>query len=227
MQYVALGLRCAISLVFLVAVLGKLRSKNAFGRFAGSVPDVLPGLPSRVTVAVGAAVVAAEASVVVLLVAEGTAPAGLVLAGAVLLTFCAAIGRVIRTGARTPCRCFGATASPLGGRHLIRNLLLVLAAAAGVAAHREAPPDSLHPAGAVIALVAGAAAALAVVLLDDLADLFAGRPAGQTQGSRPPRTPSALIQGPPHAVPGRRRDPPRLPDRCQPAAGARRHAPPA
>ncbi|MEO3886861.1 MauE/DoxX family redox-associated membrane protein [Nonomuraea sp. B5E05] len=185
MQYVALGMRCAIGLVFLVAVLGKVRSKDAFGRFAGSVPDLLPRLPPRATVAVGAAVVAAEASVVVLLVAEGTAPAGLVLAGAVLLAFCAAIGRVIRTGARTPCRCFGATASPLGGRHLIRNVLLVLAAAAGVAAHQEAQPAGLHPAGVVIALVAGAAAALAVVLLDDLVDLFAGRPAVHTRGSRP------------------------------------------
>ncbi|MGH3241152.1 MAG: MauE/DoxX family redox-associated membrane protein [Spirillospora sp.] len=74
MQYVALGARCALGLVFLVVVLGKVRSRNAFAEFRSSVPGLAPGLP-RTPISV--VVVTAELVTVVLLAIESTAPAGL------------------------------------------------------------------------------------------------------------------------------------------------------
>jgi uncharacterized membrane protein YphA (DoxX/SURF4 family) len=94
-QYAALTARCALGLVFLVAVAGKVRSRDAFREFRRSVPGLAPGLPATATsVAVGAA----EAAAVVLLAVPRTAPAGFALAGAVLLAFTAGIHRALRGG---------------------------------------------------------------------------------------------------------------------------------
>ncbi|MEU7988158.1 MauE/DoxX family redox-associated membrane protein [Streptosporangium canum] len=59
---------------------------------------------------------------------QDVAPVGSVPAGAVLPAFSAGIARVARSGARTPCRCSGATATPVSGRHLIRNAGLLAGA---------------------------------------------------------------------------------------------------
>ncbi|MCQ0006317.1 MauE/DoxX family redox-associated membrane protein [Actinomadura madurae] len=79
MQYVTLTARCALGLVFLVAVLGKIRDRDAFREFRRSVPGLAPGLPPTAT---SVAVVAAESAAVVLLAVPRTAPAGLALARA-------------------------------------------------------------------------------------------------------------------------------------------------
>ncbi|MFI9430571.1 MULTISPECIES: MauE/DoxX family redox-associated membrane protein [Streptosporangium] len=175
MQYVALACRCALGVVFLMAVFGKVRGREAFLAFRASVPDMVPLATGRAT-PLSVAVILAEACVVVLLTVQWTVPAGFVLAGAVLLAFYAGIARVVRSGSRTPCRCFGATATPLSGRHLIRNAGLLAVTATGGVAHLLTAPGDAHPAGVAIAMAGAGVLALTVVFFDDLADLFAGPP---------------------------------------------------
>jgi hypothetical protein len=163
MQHVAWACRCALAAVFLVAVLGKVRGRDAFRAFRASVLDMV-ALPAGGATLLSAAVVLSEASIIVLLAVQRTAPAGFMLAGAVLLAFCAGIARAVRSGARTPCRCFGATATPSSGRHLVRNAVLLTVT------------GEAHPAGVAIALACAGVLVVAIVFFDDLADLFAGPP---------------------------------------------------
>jgi hypothetical protein len=175
MQYVAWACRCALAAVFLVAVLGKVRGRDAFRAFRASVLDMV-ALPAGGATLLSAAVVLSEASIIVLLAVQRTAPAGFMLAGAVLLAFCAGIARAVRSGARTPCRCFGATATPSNGRHLVRNAVLLTVTAAGGTAQLLTAPGEAHPAGVAIALACAGVLVVAIVFFDDLADLFAGPP---------------------------------------------------
>ncbi|MEV4546891.1 MauE/DoxX family redox-associated membrane protein [Nonomuraea wenchangensis] len=181
MDYLALTARCALGLVFLVAVIGKVRGRAAYEAFRRSVPELVPlprGAASAVLPALvlPALVVAAECAVVVLLAVERTAAAGLALAAAVLLAFTAGIGRALRAGVRASCRCFGMTPSPLGRLHLVRNLALAALAVAGAAAVLAGAPGQPHPAGVALAVAGGALLALPAVFADDLAALLAPAP---------------------------------------------------
>ncbi|WP_433246404.1 MauE/DoxX family redox-associated membrane protein [Streptosporangium sp. CA-135522] len=167
MQYAVLTFRCLLGLVFLSAVAGKLRDPAAF---RASVADMVPVGPRGVPV-VGRLTILAEICAVVLLAIPQTVPAGFVLAGTVLTGFSAGIARALRAGARTPCGCFGATATPLGARHLVRNAALLLFAVAGFAL--TGAGDAAHPAGIALALTTAALLALLVVFFEDIADLFA------------------------------------------------------
>ncbi|MFI6595591.1 MauE/DoxX family redox-associated membrane protein [Nonomuraea sp. NPDC050536] len=171
MQYVALACRVAIGIVFLVAVLGKLRGRSAFAGFRASVRGLVPVGP-RASTALSGAIVLAEGCVAVLLAIPGTVRAGMLLAGTVLVGFCAGIVRAMRSGTTTPCRCFGVTGTPLGGRHLIRNAGLLALVAAGLAPGHLSP----QPAGVALSVLAGAVLAVLVIFFDDLADLFAVQP---------------------------------------------------
>ncbi|MFB4268318.1 MauE/DoxX family redox-associated membrane protein [Nonomuraea sp. GTA35] len=175
MQYVAWACRRALAAVFLVAVLGKVRGRDAFRAFRASVLDMV-ALPAGGATLLSAAVVLSEASIIVLLAVQRTAPAGFMLAGAVLPAFCAGIARAVRSGARTPCRCFGATATPSSGRHLVRNAVLLTVTAAGGTAQLLTAPGETHPAAVAIALACAGVLVVAIVFFDDLADLFAGPP---------------------------------------------------
>ncbi|MEV0408866.1 MauE/DoxX family redox-associated membrane protein [Actinoallomurus sp. NPDC050550] len=171
MQYVALTCRCALLVVFLAAVVGKLHSRAAFNRFRASV-TALTNSHRRVSAALSGATVLVEAGVVVLLVIPRTVSAGLILAGLALLGFCAAIASAMRSRAAPPCRCFGAAGAPLGGRHLVRNAGLLVLVTAGLTAGVGAAHQTLHPAGAALGLAAAAVLALAVLFFDDLVDLL-------------------------------------------------------
>ncbi|RSN62045.1 MULTISPECIES: MauE/DoxX family redox-associated membrane protein [Actinomadura] len=167
MQYVALAARCTIAAVFLVAVVGKLRGRTAFAEFRRSVPGLAPGLPATAT---AVAVVAAEAAAAALQATARTAPAGLALAGAVLLAFAAAVHRSLRAGRPAACRCFGTGTAPVGRVHVVRNLALAAVAAAGLAAHPAAAP--VHPGGAAVAVACAGVLTLVFVFLDELTDLL-------------------------------------------------------
>ncbi|SES95722.1 MauE/DoxX family redox-associated membrane protein [Nonomuraea wenchangensis] len=176
MDYLALTARCALGLVFLVAVIGKVRGRAAYEAFRRSVPELVPLPRGAASAVLPALVVAAECAVVVLLTVERTAAAGLALAAAVLLAFTAGIGRALRAGVRASCRCFGMTPSPLGRLHLVRNLALAALAVAGAAAVLAGAPGQPHPAGVALAVAGGALLALPAVFADDLAALFAPAP---------------------------------------------------
>ncbi|MQA95417.1 MAG: methylamine utilization protein MauE [Streptosporangiales bacterium] len=173
MSYVVLGCRCVVGLVFVASVVGKLRGRESYAGFVAATGRLGPGwVLSRVPAGVMAGgVIAAEATVVVLLVLPGTAWMGFALAGLLAMAFAAAVLAALRRGDRAPCRCFGVSARPVGGVHLVRNVVLAAAAGLGMAGGAAAA-GSLEPAGVIVAVVAGAVVGAFVVAADDVAELF-------------------------------------------------------
>jgi hypothetical protein len=175
MDYLGFACRCLIGLVLGVSVIGKLRGRTAFREFAGATRMLLIAAcpfwrPSHAAArAVGGAVVAAEASVVLLLLAPGAGRFGLGLAMVLLAAFGYGIAAAVRRGVRTACRCFGASSTPLGVRHVVRNAALFLVAATGLL---TGPVGDTDLAGLAVAGGAAAVLALFVVRLDDVIGLF-------------------------------------------------------
>ena len=165
-----MALRVLIGVVFAASAFAKLRRRAAFRDFASWVSG-LPGLPVRARHAVAWVIAAAEVAIVVLVAFPWAVRAGLALAAVVLAGFAAAAVGVMRAGVLAPCQCFGTSATPLGARHVVRNLVLCAAAAAGAVI---AGTGGARPAGAGLSLAGAVAAAMFVVFLDDLAALLAG-----------------------------------------------------
>jgi hypothetical protein len=171
MGYVEVAARLLIGTVFVVALAGKVSSAKAYAAFAASLRqmDVVPG---RFVGAAAAASVAAEIAVVVLLAVPfgWAAVAGFVIAAGLLAVFAAAIGLSLRGGNRAPCRCFGASATPLGKGHIVRNTVLVAISLAGLAAAAGGGPVPVP--GAVVAGGAGLVSGILATAYDDLVSLF-------------------------------------------------------
>ncbi|MER5768476.1 MauE/DoxX family redox-associated membrane protein [Streptomyces sp. NPDC001985] len=173
MIYVAFACRILLIGVFLTAVAGKARSRTAFAAFERSLAG-LGLLPARLSRAVAVSVIAAESATVVLLVPAPTVPLGFALGALLLLGFSAGIALALRRGRRAPCRCFGASAAPLGPVHVVRNLLLAAAGAAGAVLVAAGPADGWppHPGGAAIACASALVVVVLTVRLDDLTELL-------------------------------------------------------
>ncbi|MEO6088186.1 MAG: MauE/DoxX family redox-associated membrane protein [Umezawaea sp.] len=175
MDYLSFACRCLVGLVCGVSVIGKLRGRTAFREFAGTTRVLLiaafpiGAISHAAARVVGGVVVAAEASVVLLLLVPGAGWIGLGLAVVLMAAFGYGIAATVRRGVRTSCRCFGASSTPLGTRHLVRNACLFLVAATGLLI---GPVGSADPAGLAVAGAAAAVIALLVVRLDDVIDLF-------------------------------------------------------
>ncbi len=175
MQYVTLACRFTVGIVFLIALLGKVRGRRAFWEFTGSVREMaLLAHPWDTAVSAGA--VLAEAAIVVLLTVAQTVPVGFMLAGAVLLAFSGAITRAVRAGSQTACRCFGAVSAPLGSRHLVRNASLFAIATTGLTCELLRPEGEISLAGSFITLVGAGVVSLFIIYLDDLASLLTAPP---------------------------------------------------
>jgi hypothetical protein len=177
MQYLAIGCRTAVVVVFLLAVTGKVLGAGAFAEFTRSVAQ-LKAAPPRLVPVVARATVLAEA-LTVLLLGIGIriiAVIGFSLAIVLGVLFSQAILRSIRSGNRTACRCFGRSSSPLGPRHLVRNGLLLAVTVVGLASSWAG--DSAEPAGALVAVLAGLFLGLIIASFDDLAQLLAPSAAG-------------------------------------------------
>ncbi len=164
-----------LGVVFTAALIGKLREPDPVRRLAGSLAGLVPG-GLRTAAATG--VILVEIVVVgALLVAVATpwvARAAAALAAAVMTVFAAGVAVSRRRGLATRCRCFGASDSPLGRRHLVRNSFILIFAAAGAAL--PAPPhlQALAPVPALLACAAGALAGLMIVQLDAIVELYLG-----------------------------------------------------
>ncbi|GIH73963.1 MauE/DoxX family redox-associated membrane protein [Planobispora longispora] len=173
MDYLVVAVRCALFVVFAASLVSKVRGRVSFASFTASLPGF--GVPAGRARGVAGAVVAAEAAVLVLLALPDTVPFGFALATALLAVFSWAMARVLRRGARVPCRCFGASATPVSVLHVTRNLVLACAAltAGAFSAAAGQPP---HPAGLMIAAATGAVLAALVITLDDIAGLFTASP---------------------------------------------------
>lgn len=173
-MYVALTCRLVLIAVFLVAVVTKIRGRQAFLDFRDAVQRMLPWTPTGAAGLTGwsVAVVLGEAMTVTLLAVPASVPVGFAVAGGVLLVFTAGIARGIRSGTGGACRCFGVASTPLSARHLVRNGLLLAVTALGLAASTM-PGSGWHAAGVVLSLVTAGVVASTIVAFDDLASLFA------------------------------------------------------
>ena len=172
MQYVLIGLRSLIALVFVISIASKLRSRHAFDEFLAATVRLSPWpLMAGMARWLAVAVVATELAAALLVSVSATTPIGFAVAAALLLCFCGAILLALRRGERAPCRCFGSAEQPLGYPQVARNLVLLAAAVLGLAGGRlpAAPPDLP---GVLVAVGAGALAATVVAAADDITSLF-------------------------------------------------------
>ncbi|MEV7552080.1 MauE/DoxX family redox-associated membrane protein [Amycolatopsis sp. NPDC089917] len=182
MNHVAAFAAVLCGLVLCASSVGKVRGKDAYAEFVASVPAF--GVPARWARSFAAVTLAAEVAIAALLlpaaglIVAGAAAgrwlalAGLVLASGLFGVLTAAVWRAVarRTGA--VCRCFGPARIALAYRHVVRNALLLLVAAAGALA--VSGTDGGEPVGLALASALGAVGSVAVVRFEDLAELFAG-----------------------------------------------------
>ncbi|WP_328989057.1 hypothetical protein OG394_22790 [Kribbella sp. NBC_01245] len=167
--YALICCQFVFGLVFAVSLASKVRSRAAYAAFVAAVPGLAPGIPVRLA---APAVIAGEAAVVVLVVIPATAVVGFALAVALLLSFTVAIVAAIRRRQKVTCQCFGSSSSPVGPPHVARNAVLLLIALTGLAAGLD-PGQAMPGLGVLVsAVLTGAVAAGAVLLTDEIADLF-------------------------------------------------------
>jgi len=173
MDPLELGLRTLLIVVFAVAAAGKLRRRSALRDFRAGLAAF--GLRGRRAAIAAVCVPVAELGAVALLAASRTAVAGYLAAALLLVLFTAGIAAALRAGRRVRCRCFGSSDSIAGPLHLVRNGILIAAAAGGACVHL-AGPASTGLAAAGVASALGAVAALIAIRIDDLAYLLGSRP---------------------------------------------------
>jgi hypothetical protein len=180
MPYLSYLAQALVAVVFMWAGAAKLHDVRAFARYFRELhvlPSALSGPAAR-----GLAIV--ELGVGGLAAVRSTATIGLASGVVLLLALSAGIAVLLRRGATAECACFGRRSSPLGVRHLVRNGLVAVIAASGLAARtsRLAP----HGPGIAVAVAVGAIGAVLIVSWDDIADLLS--------------TPPPASKGQPHAV---------------------------
>lgn len=169
MAYAAPAAQGLLVVVLLASSAGKLRGRQALRAFADSLVSLrLVRTASALPVALALAV--AESATAVLLVAPASRTTGFAAAAVLLTVLTAGVAVVLARGTTAPCRCFGASVTPLSVRHLVRNVLLAAAAVLGLLA----PAGSLP--GALVAVATGVVAGILVAVLDDVVALFAPLP---------------------------------------------------
>lgn len=172
MEYVVVGLRSLIVLVFAASVASKLRGRRAYAEFVAATGRLSPRPVATATARrLATVVVATELAVVALVLVPVTAWVGFAVATALLVAFTAAILLALRRGERAPCRCFGSAELPLGYPQVVRNLVLLMVCVLG-GVGGSLPAAAAEAPGAVLAVLAGALAATVVVMADDIVALF-------------------------------------------------------
>jgi len=168
MEYLAFGCQVLLCGVFAVSAGTKLYSRTAFADFTTATARLTGARAARAR-QLAVAVVAAEMAIVVALVVPALTLWGFAACIGLLAVFAAAIVRSLRRGQRTPCRCFGASNSPLGTQHVARNAVLAAFGGLGIAAGGTSSLDwGLACVVAFAALIGVAVTAR----LDDLIGLF-------------------------------------------------------
>lgn len=169
MAVVEIALRAILAVVFAMAFISKVRSSTAFGEFASSLGDI-GWLPRPGRAAAARLIPVLEAAVVVLLALPGTVAFGFGLGALLLAVFTIVTGAELAKGHRIRCRCFGASAAPIGPAQIARNVVLLAESLAGLVIE---PISHGHATAAALVLGLGLAvlAAVALVRWDDLAFL--------------------------------------------------------
>ncbi|WP_255424232.1 MauE/DoxX family redox-associated membrane protein [Corallococcus sp. AB011P] len=171
MSAVNLGCRLMLSLVFVLAAISKARGRKPFEDFIQTLVNF--GLPPSLAGApLAATLILAEAASALLLLLN--VAAGYALALALLGGFTLGIAWVLRRGAKVACRCFGASNTPVGAAHLVRNGLLLAVTVAGAVSHAAASGAPVTVAMGAIAGTAGVLGGVFVTRWDDLVFLIRG-----------------------------------------------------
>jgi uncharacterized membrane protein YphA (DoxX/SURF4 family) len=189
MMYVALSCRALLGMVFLVSGGSKVARRSAFRAYARAVRRLSPLSPALITPA-ALALIAVELAVVILLVVplEMTVAAGFALAILLLVVFSAAVIGSLSRGERTPCQCFGRSATPLGWRHVTRNAALACVALLGLVT--EPGRYGAGASGMAAAVASGLVLGWLVTQADQIAELLA--PSQLSVAGRPPGPPVDL-----------------------------------
>jgi ABC-type microcin C transport system permease subunit YejB len=94
---------------------------------------------------------------------------GLGLAATLTVLVSVAVVRVLRSGSRTVCRCFGRSSREIGIEHLVRNALLLLLALTGLVSNPRV--GRAVGTGLIPGMLAGLFMGLIIAGFDDLAHL--------------------------------------------------------
>lgn len=167
-MYVQLTCQLILALVFLVAAVGKLRSRASWQGFTASI-RALGLVPATAARPASALTVAAELGVVALLALPGLTRWGFLLALVLLAALTGGIVAVLRGGRQASCNCFGRGAETFSPLHVARNLLLVTVAAAGSI---SGPPASYLAAEVVTSVLAAVLVTVLVLRFVEILSLF-------------------------------------------------------
>ncbi|MFI9327133.1 MauE/DoxX family redox-associated membrane protein [Kitasatospora sp. NPDC052868] len=167
--YLLLGARCVLAAVFAVSALAKFRAPRDFA----SALRAMAVVPDRLTGVTVVAVPVAELGLGLLIWApKPIATWAFALAGGLIALFAAVLVSVLRRGLDVSCSCFGASGVPVNRAHVVRNLVLLAIAGAGLTASAATGPDGLAVAGVALALLVAAFASILIIATDTLVELF-------------------------------------------------------
>jgi hypothetical protein len=173
--YVAWSARTALGVMFVLSAVSKSRSAVSFREFRDGMVALAPWT-ARVATSCAVAVLVCEWVTVVLLTVPGwpesVAAGGFVVAMALLGTFSMVLVAALRRGVVVGCRCFGSAARPVDGVQVLRNVVAVAVAMAGLVSLVVGGGASLGREGTAIAVVAGLVVGVLLVALDDVVHLF-------------------------------------------------------
>jgi hypothetical protein len=173
--YAGVCCRLLVGGVFLLSASEKLRSRSAFHEFVIATQSLLRAAPRPAT-ALAVASIASELLIMVLLAIPQLVIVGFAASCALLMAYSVSIGRALRRGVRTPCRCIGASSDPLHASLLLRNAGLVAACLVGLWGASVAGTN-VEITAALGASVAIAAFAIAIVAsFDDIVYLARNAP---------------------------------------------------
>ncbi|MFI6258618.1 MauE/DoxX family redox-associated membrane protein [Micromonospora zamorensis] len=176
MRYLEVACRLLLVTVFVVAVYTKVSGMPAWLSFVDSLRQLDP-VSTNVARPAAILTVTVEVLVTLLLLVpvRRVGEIGFVLAAGLLVAFTIVIALAVAKGTRATCRCFGASTTPLGWPHILRNLTLLVVALLGLAG--ASAPESLGVSGALLAGVGGLVLGVLVTVIEDIVALI--RPIGQ------------------------------------------------
>jgi len=166
---ISTGVGLLVAVVLGTAAVAKVRAPGPFVTAVGTL------VGARISKTVAWTVIVAEALAAIASLVPATRGPGLGLATLLFGAFALVALRSARAPAPLPCACFGRVKASLGWPHVIRNLLLTVAAGIGLAAVLFGEPGDAWSQPALTILVAGIALLLAGVAIsvDHLVALFA------------------------------------------------------
>ncbi|MEU7655081.1 MauE/DoxX family redox-associated membrane protein [Micromonospora taraxaci] len=176
MRYLEVACRLLLITVFVVAVYTKVSGRSAWLSFVDSLRQMQP-LPTRLVRPTAFLTVTIEVLVALLLLipVRRVGEIGFALGAGLLVAFTIVIALAVARGTRATCRCFGASSTPLGWPHILRNLTLLVVAVLGLAG--ASAPESLGVPGALLAGVGGLVLGVLVTAAEDIVALV--RPIGR------------------------------------------------